>query len=87
MYFYYAYVNARDYPDAWALMSPGWQAAQGGYDRWKAGYAGANNGHVSETSHAGDIVNVKVTLPGQCFDGAYQVNRNKITTGHLNACP
>jgi len=87
VYFYYAYVNARDYPDAWALMSPGWQAAQGGYDRWKAGYAGANNGHVSETSHAGDIVNVKVTLPGQCFDGAYQVNRNKITTGHLNACP
>ena len=44
VFFYYAYVNAGAYSDARALMSPGWQAAQGDYNRWKAGYAGANAG-------------------------------------------
>jgi hypothetical protein len=86
VYFYYAYVHAGDYSDAWALMSPGWQAIQGSYERWKAGYAGANNGHVSEVSQHGDIVNVIVTQPEKCFDGAYQVDHNKITTGRLSSC-
>jgi hypothetical protein len=86
VYFYYAYVNAGDYPDAWALMSPGWQATQGDYDRWEAGYAGANNGHVSEISQQGDIVNVAVTLPGKCFTGDYQVDNNKITAAHVTTC-
>jgi hypothetical protein len=86
VYFYYAYVNAGDYPDAWALMSPGWQATEGGYDRWEAGYAGANNGHVSEISPQGDIVNVAVTLPGKCFTGDYQVDNNKITAAHVTTC-
>jgi hypothetical protein len=81
---YYADVNAGNYRAAWALMSSGWKATQGSYAHWKAGYAGSNDGHVSEVLQQGNYVTVTVTVPGQrAYHGWYQVDGGKITTAYL----
>jgi hypothetical protein len=82
---YYADVNAGNYRAAWALMSSGWKATQGSYAHWKAGYAGSNDGHVSEVLQQEDYVTVTVTVPGQrTYHGWYQVDGGKITTAYLH---
>lgn len=82
---YYADVNAGNYRAAWALMSSGWKATQGSYAHWKAGYAGSNDGHVSEVLQQKDYVTVTVTVPGQrTYHGWYQVDGGKITTAYLH---
>jgi hypothetical protein len=81
---YYADVNASNYPAAWALMSPQWQAAQISYQQWVNGYIGHNTGHVVKVGQDGNNVYVQVLGPQSCLAGSYIVDNGLITAGSLD---
>jgi hypothetical protein len=84
---FYNYVNEADYPDAWNLLSPGFQAAhnEGSYDNFVAGYEGHNNAQVSADSESGDTVYVTLTSPTSSWSASawYQVDNGQIVAGQL----
>jgi len=81
---YYADVDASNYPAAWALMSPQWQAAQISYRHWVNGYIGHNTGHVVKVGQDGSSVYVQVLAPQSCLAGSYIVDNGLITAGSLD---
>jgi len=53
---YYGDVTSGDYADAWNLLGPSMQAAQGGYASFTAGYSGTGSQNVYEVGESGDQV-------------------------------
>lgn len=58
---YYNYIDGGDYSDAWNLQSPGYQANNGSYAVWSAGYADSASGTVSKDSESGDTVSLNIS--------------------------
>jgi hypothetical protein len=77
---FYGYLENGDYTDAWNLMSPSFQADQGSYDSWVAGYANTGSTSITEDDTYGDSVEITIsavdTATGetQTFDASYTVD-------------
>jgi hypothetical protein len=68
-------------------MSPAFQADQGSYDNWVAGYANTGSTSITEDDTYGDSVEITIsavdTATGetQTFDGSYVVDNGLVTSG------
>ena len=84
---FYGDLEDQDYADAWSLMSPSFQADQGSYDSWVAGYANTGSTSITEADTYDDSVEITIsavdTATGetQTFDGSYTVDNGLITSG------
>jgi hypothetical protein len=74
---YYGDVSSHDYWDAWNLLGPGFQASEGSYDSFVAGYAGTGGQTVREISEYGDQVTYQ--LESYNPDGTVQMYQGTAT--------
>jgi len=85
---YYNYLNQSDFQAAWNMQGPSFQAANGGYNNWVAGYAHTGMNTLTEDSESGDTVNVSLvardttTQEFQDFSCVYTVDT---TSGLITA--
>jgi hypothetical protein len=88
---YYGDMDADAYSEAWNMQGPSFQAANGGYDHWVAGYANTSSQSVSEVSESGGTVYVYLSAVNsgvsQVFNCEYVVDTlsGLITSGSCQA--
>jgi hypothetical protein len=85
---YFADIETGNYLSAWNMQSPSFQAANGGYDKWVAGYSGTSSQNLTEISESGSTVDVNLQAirtdgETQYFTGWYTIDQTSglITTG------
>jgi hypothetical protein len=79
---YYADIESGDYIDAWNQQSPGFQAANGSFASWEAGYQYTGAQSISENWESGGTVSISLSAvdnnamddPTQYFSCEYTVN-------------
>jgi hypothetical protein len=87
---YYGDIESQNYAGAWALQSPGYQASNGSFTGWSAGYANMGASSISENSESGDTVSVDLSAvdnnamddPTQYFTCSYTVD---LTSGLITS--
>jgi hypothetical protein len=72
------------------MQSPSFQAANGGYDKWVAGYSGTSSQNLTEISESGSKVDVNLQAirtdgETQYFTGWYTIDQTSglITAGRF----
>jgi hypothetical protein len=85
---YFADIETGNYLSAWNMQSPSFQAANGGYDKWVAGYSGTSSQNLTEISESGSTVDVNLQAirtdgETQYFTGWYTIDQTSglIITG------
>lgn len=58
---YYGDVSSGDYASGWNLLGPSFQARQGSYQNWVAGYDGTGAQQVQEVGESGSAVSYYLT--------------------------
>ena len=85
---YYNDLDLSGFQAAWNMQAPSFQAANGGYASWVAGYAHTGMNHIYEVSESGDTVNLTLvardttTQEFQDFSCVYTVDT---TSGLITA--
>ena len=86
---YYGAVESQDYTEAWNLYSPEFQATQGSYDSWVAGYANTGDTDLQESGESGATVYITVnavdlaTGSVQTYAGTYTVDGGLIASASM----